>query len=249
MKASTSCQIASCSPLDQIRELYTELALNPHQDFGWAKGKDNARRLGYRAEWLNALPDVVWESAAAVGNPFSTNLIRPGDTVVDLGCGAGADACIAALLVGNTGRVVGIDLTPAMVAKARENAIAAGLPNVQFREGPMDGLEFPDLATDVVISNGAVNLAEDKAKVFAEVFRILRHGGRFGFADMVREPCQTSCCSAGDTWADCVSGTIGVDEVLQHLSDAGFSDVEHLATTGYKTAASTVGAIFRARKR
>lgn len=248
METTTSCQNSPCSPLDQIRELYTDLARNPQKDFGWAKGKENARRLGYRAEWLAALPDLVWESAAAVGNPFAAVPIQPGETVVDLGCGAGADACIAGLLVGNTGRVMGFDLTPAMVSKAQGSARAAGLAHVQFSEGPMDALEFPDRAADVVISNGAINLAVDKAKVFAEVFRILRHGGRFGFADMVREPGQDSCCPAGDSWADCVSGTLGVEEVLRQLREAGFTDVAHLAVTGYKTAASTVGALFRATK-
>ncbi len=153
----------ACDADVQIRALYTELALRPERDFGWRKGKDNARQLGYRAEWLTRLPDVVWESAAAVGNPFEAGPIHVGETVVDIGCGAGADACVAALLVGATGKVYGFDATPAMVAKAGANALAAGLPQVEIREADMNCLDLPDACADLVISNGAINLAPDKS--------------------------------------------------------------------------------------
>ena len=235
-------------PLEQIQSLYTELALQPGKDFGWGKGKDNARKLGYADEWLDRLPDVVWESAAAVGNPFAAGSILPGETVVDLGCGAGADACVAALLVGNTGKVYGIDATPAMVMKAKHNAKAAGLARIEFQEGDMTHLGFHDAIADVVISNGAINLTLDKPKVFAEIFRILRNKGRFQFADMVREHAETPACCGESSWADCVSGTMGVDEVKLLLRDAGFENVELIGFTGYRTSSSTVGAVFNARK-
>jgi SAM-dependent methyltransferase len=106
---------------EQIRELYSDLALHPEKDFGWGKGVDNVRALGYDAAWLERLPLAVWESSSAVGNPFSVGPIHLGETVVDLGCGAGADVCVAALLVGSRGRVMGVDVTPAMVEKARAN--------------------------------------------------------------------------------------------------------------------------------
>src|SRR5210317_522059 len=92
----------------ELITLYTKLAEEPDSDFGWSKGKTNARRLGYSKKWLDRLPDVVWESAAAVGNPFTLGEIRSGETVLDVGCGAGADACVAALFVGNTGKVIGV---------------------------------------------------------------------------------------------------------------------------------------------
>src|SRR5262249_2544924 len=98
---------------EQVREVYTSLALHPEKEFGWNKGKENARVLGYDERWLELLPAVVWESAAAVGNPFVIGSIEPGETVLDLGCGSGADACIAALLAGPNGLVIGIDFTPA----------------------------------------------------------------------------------------------------------------------------------------
>ncbi|MDA8256854.1 MAG: methyltransferase domain-containing protein [Betaproteobacteria bacterium] len=190
----------------------------------------------------------MWESAAAVGNPFSVGPIHSGETVVDIGCGAGADACVAALLVGGTGKVYGFDATPAMVEKARSNAGAAGLSHVEFCEANMVHLDLPEAIADVVISNGAINLTLDKQKVFSEVFRILRRGGRFQFADMVREHGATSACCAENSWADCVSGTMNVEEIKILMHKAGFEDVELGEFTGYKTSASTVGATFKGRK-
>jgi arsenite methyltransferase len=131
---------AQQSRLEQIQALYTNLAETPDKDFGWGKGKENARSLGYADDWLRTIPDVVWESAAAVGNPFSVSPIRKGQTVIDLGCGAGADACVAALLVGAEGRVIGIDCTAAMVGKARRNAEVSGFANVAFYEADMTSL-------------------------------------------------------------------------------------------------------------
>ncbi len=238
----------SRDPLAQIRTLYTELALRPDKDFGWGKGRENARQLGYADDWLAQLPEVVWESAAAVGNPFALGPIRSGETVVDLGCGAGADACVAALLVGETGIVYGFDATSAMVTKARSNAKAAGFAQVEFHEADMTDLGLPAAIADVVISNGAINLTQDKPQVFAEVFRILRSNGRFQFADMVREHAATSACCSEHSWADCVSGTMDVEEIKILLHEAGFEDVELVEFTNYKTSSVTVGAMFRARK-
>lgn len=238
------------NPLEQVRLLYTELAQNPEKDFGWGRGKDNARALGYAEEWLNLLPDIVWESAAAVGNPFSLGPIHAGETVVDIGCGAGADACVAALLVGKEGKVVGVDCTLAMVTRARENVTASGLPQAVFQEANMTELSLPDCSADVVISNGAINLAEDKHAVLGEVFRVLRPGGRLQIADMVRDTSieDSACCNAAESWADCVSGTVDPDTFLSMLTKAGFLGVELAGFTGYRTAASTTGALFKAIK-
>lgn len=237
-------------PLEQVRLLYTELAQHPERDFGWGKGKENARSLGYAGEWLDLLPDAVWESAAAVGNPFSLGPVHAGETVVDAGCGAGADACVAALLVGEAGRVIGVDCTPAMVARAREAAVAAGFPQAVFHDAEMTGLPLADCCADVVISNGAINLAVDKPAVLAEFFRILRPGGRLQVADMVHDPScgDSACCREQESWADCVSGTVDPDSFLSMLASAGFVDVALAGFTGYRTAASTTGALFRGIK-
>jgi ubiquinone/menaquinone biosynthesis C-methylase UbiE len=236
--------------LDEIKALYAALAKEPHRDFGWGKGKENARSLGYAEDWLGRLPEVVWESAAAVGNPFPVGAIGKGQTVVDLGCGAGADACVAALLVGPGGRVVGIDCTPAMIAKARANATASALTQTEFHESDMTRLPLPDACADVVISNGAINLTKDKARVLAEACRVLRPGGRLQIADMVKDPAvaNTACCASDQSWADCVSGTLDPEAFAKLLAEAGFVGVKLLGYTGYRTASHTIGALFEAMK-
>jgi arsenite methyltransferase len=238
------------SHLDQIRILYTELAEAPQKDFGWGKGKDNARTLGYAEEWLRTIPDVVWESAAAVGNPFSMGPIDPGSTVVDLGCGAGADACVAASLVGSAGRVVGIDCTSAMITKARGNASACELSNLEFHEADMASLPMADASADIVLSNGAINLSPDKARVLAEAYRVLRVGGRIQLADMVRDATasESACGSGQESWADCVTGTLKPDDFLALMRAAGFANVRLVAYTGYRTAQHTEGALFYGEK-
>jgi arsenite methyltransferase len=235
---------------EQIQALYTELAETPDKDFGWGKGKENARSLGYADEWLRTMPDVVWESAAAVGNPFSVSPIQKGQTVIDLGCGAGADACVAALLVGAEGRVTGIDCTPAMVGKARRNAAASGFANLEFYEADMTSLPVADMSADIVISNGAINLSADKERVLAEAYRILRPGGRLQIADMVKDPSvgEGACCSGDESWADCVSGTLDPETFMGLMEQAGFSNVRLIAYTGYRTARQTVGALFFGKK-
>jgi ubiquinone/menaquinone biosynthesis C-methylase UbiE len=236
----------SQSQIEAVQALYTELALNPQKDFGWGKGKENARRLGYDDQWLDRLADCIWESAAAVGNPFALGPITAGETIVDLGCGTGADVCIAALIVGDRGRVVGIDITPAMVAKAERAARQMGLTNVQLHVADIARVPMENSSVDVVISNGAINLSSHKACVFQEVFRILRPGGRFQFADMVRDGAANApnCGS----WADCVSGTVEPQYYLDMLAAAGFRQAEIVSFTGYKTAATTTGAMFLATK-
>lgn len=232
---------------EQLIALYTKLADKPDADFGWGKGKTNARQLGYSETWLERLPDVVWESAAAVGNPFKLGEIASGQSVLDVGCGAGADACVAALLVGDTGNVIGVDCTPAMINKAQRNAQLSELKNTEFFVVDINNLPMADNTVDVVISNGALNLLEYKEKVFLELYRVLKSGGRLQIADMIRE---TDVCSSADTenesWADCVQGALPVIQLLEMISDAGFSDVGILELTGYKTSESTNGALIRA---
>lgn len=237
---------AEKSHLEQIQALYTELAETPDKDFGWGKGKVNARSLGYADDWLRRIPDVVWESTAAVGNPFSVSLIQKGQTVVDLGCGAGADACVAALLVGDAGRVIGIDCTSAMITKARRNAAVSGFTNLEFYEADMTSLPVADACADFVISNGAINLSAEKERVFAEAYRILRPGGQLQVADMVKDPSvgEGACCSGDESWADCVSGTLDPNTFMMFMEQAGFSSVGLIEYTGYRTARHTVGALF-----
>jgi SAM-dependent methyltransferase len=237
---------SATTPSEGILALYTDLALHPGKDFGWNKGRENARRLGYDPRWLDSLPDLLWESAAAVGNPFAARPLRAGDVVLDLGCGAGADSCIAALSVGAEGRVIGVDLTPAMIEKARRVADAIGLTNVVFHVSDMDAVPVSDDSVDVVISNGAINLTAHKPCVFREAHRVLKPGGRLQFADMVRIAPAGS--DAGASWADCVAGAVEPETYLEMLRAEGFEQAELVAFTGYKTAIETSGAIFHASK-
>jgi ubiquinone/menaquinone biosynthesis C-methylase UbiE len=227
-----------------IQQLYTALARYPHNPFGWGTGKENARTLGYAGRWLETLPGAVWESAAAVGNPFAVAAIAPGAVVLDLGCGAGADLCIAATLVGPEGRAIGVDLTPAMVEKARASAALMHLVNVEVVHGDFANLPLDNESVDVVLSNGAINLSEHKPCVFLETFRVLRRGGSFCFADMVR----TGEAAAEGSWAACVAGTVKPDRYVELLTSAGFRDARLVTLTGYKTAANTIGAVFSAAK-
>jgi len=235
---------------DSVVNLYTDLANNPNKDFGWDKGLQNALNHGYKREWVERIPDTIWAYCAAVGNPFSAGAINTGDYALDIGCGAGLDLCVAALLAGKQGRVFGVDVTPAMVEKATQHAKLAGLSNISVLEGTIEKLPIENDYIDVVISNGAINLAHSKENVFAEVYRVLKLGGHLYFSDMINDETnpQANSSSTNDSWADCIAGTLKSDEIIKILLNSGFKDVELLGTNHYRTSASTIGACFSARK-
>ena len=242
---------------NEIIELYTQLAQDPQQDFGWEKGLQNAIAHGYAAEWIEAISDDVWDYCAAVGNPFAMAEINKGDTVLDLGCGAGVDLLVASLLVGEEGKVYGVDITPKMVETAERHALLNEAHNVEVIESSFDATGLPDESIDVVISNGAINLTSCKESVFAEIYRVLKPEGKIYFADMIdiSEPSccsieQSSCCntSADEDWANCVAGTMREDELIELIQKAGFHDVVCTGHTHYSTAETTQGATFRATK-
>lgn len=241
-----------------IINLYTDLAQNPNKDFGWDKGLKNAMAHGYKEEWIDATPSEVWEFCAAVGNPFTHADIKKGDTVLDLGCGAGVDVLVSRLLVGERGKVYGVDITPKMVEVASKHTKDAGFSNVEILESSFDNIALEDDSIDVVISNGAINLTSCKESVFAEIYRLLKPDGKIYFADMIdiSEPSccsieQSSCCNSSEgeeDWANCVAGTMRESELIEVIQKAGFKDVECTGHTHYTTADTTKGATFKATK-
>ncbi len=168
-----------------IRKKYKKVAKKPDGLFKYPTGKAGLEALRYDPEIIRALPETVTASYCGVGNPFTLGAVNEGESVLDIGCGCGIDTIFAAKMTGSSGKVVGIDLMPEMLQRAKENLKFANLDNVNYEEASSDNLSFPDEKFDVVISNGAFNLVPDKAKALHEVFRVLKPGGRLMIADQI----------------------------------------------------------------
>jgi SAM-dependent methyltransferase len=169
----------------EIRKTYTDVSTDQQQEFIFPTGRGWAQELGYPEPELSRVPDWTVESFAGVANHWWLGRVEPGSTVLDLGCGAGTDLLIAAQMTGREGRVIGVDMTAAMLDLARASAEEMGLANVELHESLIESLPLDDAAVDVVISNGVIDLVPDKEAVFDEIDRVLRPGGRLQFADVV----------------------------------------------------------------
>lgn len=213
---------------EQIREMVRRGYTRVVEDLGEGdaeRAASQARRVGYDEAQLGAVPEGA-NLGVGCGNPTAIDALAPGETVVDLGSGAGMDAFLAARQVTPTGRVIGIDMTDAMLSKARENARKAGIANVEFRKGRIEELPIEDASVDAIISNCVINLSPEKARVYAEAYRVLRPGGRLMVSDIVLErPLPREVIESIDAYIGCVGGATLRDEYLDTIRKAGFREV------------------------
>jgi SAM-dependent methyltransferase len=189
-----------------------------------------AEAFGYSADELGSIPFEA-NMGLSCGNPTATAGLKPGEVVVDLGCGGGLDVFLAAKKVGPSGRAIGIDMTPAMLELARHNAAKAGLENVEFHEATIDRLPLADESVDCVISNCVINLATDKAAVFREIARVLKPGGRVAISDIaLKQPLPESIRNDVMAYVGCIAGAVAVEDYQDGLAAAGISQVQIIDT-------------------
>jgi arsenite methyltransferase len=218
----------------KVQRMYRAVATEPLESYHFELGRSLAERLGYPVELLERIPDGALESFAGVGYFFDLAHLRRGESVLDLGSGSGMDVFVAALHVGSSGRVAGVDFTSQQLTKARKLAVAGGFDQVEFRAGRIERLPVEDETVDCVISNGVINLSPDKEAVFAEAARVLRAGGRLAIADIVseRQLKESIVCDA-DLWASCIGGAAQEDRYRHAIEAAGLR-VQHIRRNSYE---------------
>ncbi|MEZ0067267.1 arsenite methyltransferase [Streptacidiphilus sp. MAP12-20] len=219
---STASRLDTADLKQRVQQMYREVAEHPTHAFHFETGRPLAERLGYPAGELDAIPAQAIDSFAGVGYFLDLAAIRPGETVVDLGSGSGTDSFLAAHATGPSGRVIGVDMTDAQLAKATRLARQAGVSNTDFRPGYLEQLPVQDASADAVISNGVINLCPDKPAVFREAARVLRPGGRLAIADIVTAtqlPQGVTCDAA--LWAACIGGAMQQDDYRHAIEQAG----------------------------
>lgn len=218
----------------RVKAMYEQVALEPEREFHFETGRPLAQRLGYPGADLDAIPAQAIESFAGVGYFLDLADIHVGETVLDLGSGSGTDSLLAAVATGAGGHVIGVDMTPSQLDKARRLAAAAGWSNVEFREGYIEQPPVAAGSVDCVISNGVINLAPDKQAVFGAAAEAVRRGGRLAIADIVTGvhlPEGITCDAS--LWAACIGGAAQRDDYLAHIEAAGFA-VESVRENDYR---------------
>jgi len=186
----------------------------------------DSKNVIYPDELLTAVPDDIANFSLGCGDPITLAALQPGQTVLDLGSGGGLDCFLAAKKVGETGFVIGVDMTPEMLARARSSAERMGVTNVEFRRGFLESLPVDDNSIDVTISNCVINLSPDKAKVFDEVFRVLAPGGKLAVSDIVTDgPLPDVIKQSLSMWAGCVAGAVDAQDYIAMMESAGFTDI------------------------
>jgi arsenite methyltransferase len=211
----------------EVKDMYRHVAREEQAELHFEVGRELALRLGYPSELLEAIPGDALASFAGVGYALDLAGLQPGESVLDLGCGSGTDVFCAAVQVGPSGRVVGVDITDEQIAKAERLRDAARLAQIEFRESHIEALPFEDGSFDAVISNGVINLSPTKDRVYAEVVRVLRPGGRAAIADIVSErPLKESTRRNVELWAACIAGAIPRQSYRATMEDVGLRVLE-----------------------
>jgi arsenite methyltransferase len=222
-QADASSLVDAARLESEVKDMYRQVAREEEAELHFEVGRPLASRLGYAAEVLDSVPAEALASFAGVGYHFDLAGLAAGEEVLDLGSGSGADVFCAAVAVGESGRVVGVDFTDEQVAKATRLADRDGFSHVEFLEARIDDLPFDDASFDVVISNGVINLSPVKHRVFAEAARVLRPGGRLAIADIVSgRPLKERTRRNVELWAACIAGAIPRRSYIEAIEDAGF---------------------------
>ena len=219
----------------KVKAMYRDVALSPHAEYHFEMGRAMAERLGYQPEELDAIPGEAIDSFAGVGHHFDLADLGSGETVVDLGSGSGMDSFVAALKVGTQGRVIGIDMTDAQLAKAARIRDEAGFHQIRYRRGYIQSTGLDHSTADAVVSNGVINLAADKADVFIEAARLLKPGGRLAVSDIVTETALPESVTCDATlWAACIGGALQVDDYVDAIRSAGLEVEKVRDNPGYR---------------
>lgn len=231
---------------DAVAERYGQVANSPKARFNFPVGREFAESVGYDPDMLDSLPPSFWESFTGAGNPQPYIDAQPGETVLDLGCGAGLDLYIYSKAVEPGGRLYGLDLSQAMLDKASNNMESVGVSNVEFLQAPADAVPLPDSSVDLVTANGIFNLSPDKDAVMNEVVRVLRPGGRTVFAEIVlKSELPAEIRKDINDWFRCIGGALPQHDFLSRLKAAGFENPEVMwcgrnARTGHELATCAV---------
>ena len=210
---------------ETVREHYAERIKNSASCCGPSNCCDTSSNL-YPIDLLTTVPSDVASTSYGCGDPITLASLKPGQTVLDLGSGAGLDCLLAAQKVGETGRVIGVDMTPEMIERAQVNAKRVNATNVEFRQGYLEELPVDSNTVDVIISNCVINLSPDKAKVFTEAFRVLAPGGKLAVSDIVTDgPLPEPIKISLSAWAGCVAGAVEADDYIGMMQSVGFTDI------------------------
>lgn len=233
MKMKTTKPLREMTPEEikaAVKAKYSQVPSTPDAEFNFPVGREFAESVGYPKALLDQLPASIWESFTGAGNPQPFVDAKPGETLLDLGCGAGLDLYLYARAVGPTGRCYGVEISETMVAKGRENMHKLGIANVEIRVGHADAIPLPSASVDIIASNGIYNLSPRKEPVMREVFRVLKPGGRTAFAEVIlKSVLPEEVRNSVTDWFRCIGGALPEPDFLTLMGKVGFERMEVLA--------------------